>query len=144
MARKAGGRWQVSRTPAGGKVQVRETLKPRQPRSAHSITFKSDATAAAWGDGHGDVCVGGVRRWCVAVGVADVEQLLISVAHTKLLIQLFTLFLAADNKKPRTHLRVLFRENCCYCCCFLFLPQREAGKWLCGRWLLQGLGLVST
>lgn len=77
------------------------------------------------------MCVGGIRRWCVAVGVDDVEQLLISVAHTKLLIQLFTLFLAADNKKPRTHLRVLFREKCCRCCCCVFPPKgsREMVVW---------------
>lgn len=56
----------------------------------HSITFQNGIGIASE-----------VRRGRVAVGVADVEQLLISVAHTKLLIQLFTLFLAAD--KPHTH-----------------------------------------
>lgn len=48
------------------------------------------------------------------MGVADVEQLLISVAHTKLLIQLFTLFLPAD--KPRTHLACVC---CVWCVCLV-------------------------
>jgi len=67
-----------------------------------------------------------------AVGVADVEQLLISVAHTKLLIQLFTLFLAAD--KPRTHFhrpsRVLFRETVARRPRKLPRPKIPKGEWV--------------
>jgi len=93
---------------------------------------------------------GGVRseKWGrFAVGVADVEQLLISVAHTKLLIQLFTLFLAAD--KPRTHFhrpsRVLFRETVARRPRKLPRPKIPKGEWVWfgdGVWYGMGMRMV--